>query len=37
MFVHRAIIGVFDSVFMMPLGGGGYLEDTGEAGLKLIS
>jgi hypothetical protein len=27
MFVRRAIIGVFDYGFVMPLGGGGCLED----------
>jgi hypothetical protein len=37
MFVRRAIIGVFDHGFVMPLGGGGCLEDKGENGLKLIS
>jgi hypothetical protein len=37
MFVRRAIIGVFDHGFVMPLGGVGCLEDKGENGLKLIS
>ncbi|EAW21098.1 uncharacterized protein NFIA_062590 [Aspergillus fischeri NRRL 181] len=36
MFVRRAIIGVFDYGFVMPLGGGGCLEDKGEMDWSLL-